>query len=211
MPQSTQIGLLVLGGILVLTALLGGNFKLFGAEIAATISNPFLRFIAFFLGVVFIAVSLLQTPALNPSGIMPQSVSYPVNPTSPFPQPVPGVSIKKGNVVEVIPDSKFKWNCKGGGGIENAWVGASGDAGYTLADERSTLPGANLCSLIGRVDVGKWHNLGKNNIFTADSSGGLYLTANDVKPEDCPLRDKNECYSDNEANNTIVQVNVRKR
>lgn len=60
-----QIGLLVLGGILVLIALLGGNFKIFGAEVVATTSNPFLRFIAFLLGTVLIIAALNQSNFLS--------------------------------------------------------------------------------------------------------------------------------------------------
>ena len=60
MPQNIAIGVLVLGGILVLIAILGGNFKLFGAEVAATVSNPFLRFVAFLFGTVLIIMALQQ-------------------------------------------------------------------------------------------------------------------------------------------------------
>lgn len=56
MPQSIQIGLLVLGGVLILIAILGGNFKVFGAEVTATVSNVFLRFVAFLLGVFLLWV-----------------------------------------------------------------------------------------------------------------------------------------------------------
>ena len=58
MPGSIQIGLFVLGAILLLAAILGGNFKLFGAEIAATISNRSLRIVAFLLGLSFIAFAV---------------------------------------------------------------------------------------------------------------------------------------------------------
>jgi hypothetical protein len=44
MPQTLAIGVLVLGGILLLIALLGGNFKLFGAEISESVSSKGLTF-----------------------------------------------------------------------------------------------------------------------------------------------------------------------
>ncbi|NES05810.1 MAG: hypothetical protein F6K22_25185 [Okeania sp. SIO2F4] len=64
-----QIGLLVLGGILVLIALVGGKFKIFGAEVEATTSNPFLRFIAFFLGTVLIIAALNQSNFLSTNSV----------------------------------------------------------------------------------------------------------------------------------------------
>lgn len=57
MPENIQIGLFALGSVLVLIGFAGGNFKLFGAEVAATISNRFLRFIAIVFGVVFLVVA----------------------------------------------------------------------------------------------------------------------------------------------------------
>lgn len=47
MPESIKIGAFVFGAILILIAILGGNFKLFGAEVAATVSNRWLRFVSF--------------------------------------------------------------------------------------------------------------------------------------------------------------------
>lgn len=61
MPEGIQIGLLVLGGVLILIAILGGNFKLFGAEVTATVSNVYLRFVAFLLG-VFLLLCVVAAP-----------------------------------------------------------------------------------------------------------------------------------------------------
>lgn len=71
MPPSLQIGLLVLGGILVLIGIVGGNFKLFGAELTATISSRFLRFIAFVFGTALIVAALssgAEISSQSPSG-----------------------------------------------------------------------------------------------------------------------------------------------
>jgi hypothetical protein len=63
MPGSISIGLLVLGGVLILIGFLGGNFKLFGAEVAATISNRWLRFVAIIFGSVLVFTALKQNPS----------------------------------------------------------------------------------------------------------------------------------------------------
>jgi hypothetical protein len=61
MPGSMSLGLLVLGGVLILIGFLGGNFKLFGAEVAATISSRWLRFIAIIFGVVLLIAASLPS------------------------------------------------------------------------------------------------------------------------------------------------------
>ncbi len=81
MPENLKIGAFVFGAILVLIALLGGNFKLFGAEVAATISNRFLRFVAFALGATFLVIAM-HSP--NPG-----NVSVVPTPTSPQPTQSP--------------------------------------------------------------------------------------------------------------------------
>lgn len=67
MPGSISLGLLVLGGVLILIGFLGGNFKLFGAEVAATISNRWLRFLAIIFGVVLLITAGLSSTPSNPS------------------------------------------------------------------------------------------------------------------------------------------------
>lgn len=60
MAQSIYIGGLVfiLGSVLLLSSILRGRFKIFGAEVTGKIHNPFLRFIAFILGLFFILVAI---------------------------------------------------------------------------------------------------------------------------------------------------------
>jgi hypothetical protein len=93
MPQTITIGVFILGAILVLIGILGGNFKLFGAEVATTISNPLLRFVAFILGIIFLIIGIADNSddngrihSPNPS-ITP---SIPTIPTIPSPQPAMG-------------------------------------------------------------------------------------------------------------------------
>jgi hypothetical protein len=135
-----------------------------------------------------------------------------VDPSLPGTISAPGVSVKKGELVEVIPARDFKWACKGEAITNNYnWVGPGGDSNYAGQDQRTMLPDAPFCALIGRVGTGTWHYLGDSNTFTADSSGRLYLTANDVTPKNCPLSDKSECYSDNKGSSSAtVSVNVGK-
>jgi hypothetical protein len=58
MPENLAIAVFVLGAILILIAILGGNFKLFGAEVASIVTNPFLRFVSFALGIALLAIAL---------------------------------------------------------------------------------------------------------------------------------------------------------
>jgi hypothetical protein len=83
MPENLKIGAFVFGAILVLIALLGGNFKLFGAEVAATISNRFLRFVAFALGTTFLVVAM----------------------HSPNPGNIPGVPTSSSQTTQSVPSS----------------------------------------------------------------------------------------------------------
>jgi hypothetical protein len=86
MPASVQIGAIALGGVLVLIGLVGGNFKLFGAELAATISNSYLRFVAFAFG-TFLIIAALNSSGSTPTP-SPSPISYPTPGPTPTPTPV---------------------------------------------------------------------------------------------------------------------------
>lgn len=58
MPDNLGIGFFVLGAVLILIALVGGKFKIFIAEISPAVTSPFIRIVAFALGVMFILLSL---------------------------------------------------------------------------------------------------------------------------------------------------------
>lgn len=58
MPENLGIGFFVLGAVLILIALVGGRFKIFIAEISPAVTSPYVRIIAFALGVMFILLSL---------------------------------------------------------------------------------------------------------------------------------------------------------
>lgn len=58
MPDGLEIGLLVLSGVFILIGLVGGSFKLFGAEVASSTSNLFVRLISFLIGASLLIVTL---------------------------------------------------------------------------------------------------------------------------------------------------------
>ncbi|AKG24253.1 hypothetical protein [Calothrix sp. 336/3] len=158
------------------------------------------NFIAFSLGAGFISILL---------GILLYPRNHPiianVDPRLPTPPAIDKVKIKKGDVVEVRPDKDFKWACEPD--AKNP-VGPGGGRDF---DKGYMLPSAPFCSLIAKVGTGAWYSLADTTTFTADNSGSLYLTANDVKPSNCPLDDKQECYSDNQViKNPIVTIQIRK-
>jgi hypothetical protein len=61
MPPGVLIGLMVLGGVLLLVSIIGGRFKIFGAEVSDTISSWQLRLLAGVLGVIFVLVTIFQS------------------------------------------------------------------------------------------------------------------------------------------------------
>jgi hypothetical protein len=66
------------------------------------------------------------------------------------------------------------------------------------------LTSAPFCSLIGRIGIdGRLLPIGTTPRFFADTSGDLYLGANDVLPINCSLSIKDQCYTDNTG-----QINV---
>jgi len=67
MPPTLAVGLIVLGGVLLLVSIIGGKFKIFGAEVTETISNWQLRLLAGVLGIVFVLTAVFQ-PSLTLSG-----------------------------------------------------------------------------------------------------------------------------------------------
>lgn len=83
MPENIRIGAFVLGGIFLLIAILGGNFKIFGAEIASTVSNRSLRFVAFILGTTLLIVTIFPSPPGSIPGSKPSEI--PISQTSPSP------------------------------------------------------------------------------------------------------------------------------
>lgn len=59
MPQNVTLAAFIFGAILVLIAIIGGSFKLFGAEISRTAGKP-LRIVSGAMGAILIVVGLLN-------------------------------------------------------------------------------------------------------------------------------------------------------
>ena len=75
MPDTLQTGSFVLGAVLLLIAILGGNFKIFSAEVSGTVGT-FVRWIAGLTGLVFVFL------AFNPPGQLPKTVTGSSGPSS---------------------------------------------------------------------------------------------------------------------------------
>lgn len=60
MPESIPIASFVLGGVLLLIAVVGGRFKIFGAEVSEVVRGPG-RFVAGVLGVILIGFGIFAS------------------------------------------------------------------------------------------------------------------------------------------------------
>jgi|GEM_PF-6398909 hypothetical protein len=78
MPSTIELALVVLGAILILISVLGGKFKIFGADIEGS-TDRFGRIIAFVLGLIFIFIAIVMDysslPDANQSASQPQTAS----------------------------------------------------------------------------------------------------------------------------------------
>ena len=83
MPQSIAIGLLVLGGVLLLVAVTGGKFKIFGAEVDSAVSSAPVRLTAGLLGIAFVLTSLAQARLTGTSPSQAPANSQPTPSSSP--------------------------------------------------------------------------------------------------------------------------------
>lgn len=84
MPQSLAIGAFVLGAVLLLIALLGGGFKIFGAEVSTGGTGKVGRVLAFVIGLALLGVGFSYQ---DPKPQTPEPVKP--APFQPVPQPVP--------------------------------------------------------------------------------------------------------------------------
>ncbi len=89
MPETLNIGIFVLGAVMLLLALVSGGFKIFGSEMPGIASRP-ARIIAFIIGVLLIGFALFHfkdppTPAPKPPDDSSQWIR-------PAPNPAPGDS-----------------------------------------------------------------------------------------------------------------------
>jgi hypothetical protein len=98
MPNTVAVTVAVIGSVLILVAIVGGNVKIFGAEVSGKISNTS-RWLAGVLGVSFISLALmidspfLKTPSSLASptslAISPMAEAFTSETTSPLQATVP--------------------------------------------------------------------------------------------------------------------------
>ncbi|NTU59945.1 MAG: hypothetical protein HGA98_02675, partial [Deltaproteobacteria bacterium] len=82
MPQSLAIGAFVFGAVLLLLALAGGGFKLFGAEVSG-VAGRTARVVSFLLGLALIGVGLSRE--VGPPAPAPTPAPAPAPPGAPSP------------------------------------------------------------------------------------------------------------------------------
>lgn len=136
MPANLGIGFFVLGAVLILIALVGGKFKIFIAEVSPSVTSPFIRVIAFALGVMFILLSLnpsmisaaLAEFANTPSPVAAESPQSTPQPTQTLVPPtqtsLPPTVIYDAPTPSVPSPTEFVisyWQNVSDGRYENAW------------------------------------------------------------------------------------------
>ncbi len=77
MPPTLSIGAFVLGGVLLLISVLGGNFELFGAKVTGS-ARGVARFVSFVAGVTLIVTGLVRGDGKEPDRGENQTASKPV-------------------------------------------------------------------------------------------------------------------------------------
>lgn len=94
MPANLEIGFFVFGAVLILIGLVGGHFKIFISNIPG-VANPFLRLVAFILGIAFVLLAVypgivfvaLAESENTPLPTVPISSQPSPEPVLPSPQP----------------------------------------------------------------------------------------------------------------------------
>lgn len=168
MPDNLGIGFFVLGAVLILIALVGGKFKIFIAEISPAVTSPFIRILAFALGLMFILLSL--NPAMI-SVALAEATATSVLVSTESPQPIPpyietmATSTQTSLPPAIISDTPAPqgpsptdfvlsyWQNVSDGSYENAWAQLS--QGFRQAshnnnynDYVSGYQQMNLCSIV---------------------------------------------------------------
>ncbi|MGF1523726.1 MAG: LCCL domain-containing protein [Leptolyngbyaceae cyanobacterium] len=178
MPHSLVIAVFVFGAVLILLALSGGKFKIFGSEISESVSNPLLRIIAGVVGTFLLVLALdLQAPfGINIfGGEQPAPQSQQPNPDS------PGINLPFVEQTEEISwrDSArdlagsvgqdFKFKCPEGGTISRVY----GTDIYTSSS--SVCSAAVHAGLIDTKSGGniKIRSLGAQSFFNGTTRNGV--------------------------------------
>lgn len=168
---SIVTALFIFSAVLILIALLGGSFKIFGSEIPG-VSNPGIRFLAFFIGAFLLALVLdIQAPfGLNifgdkaPTTQVNQPKSESPGLSFPFGAPIEEISWRdSASSVSANVGQDFKYKCPESGTISQIY----GTDIYTS--------GSSICSaavhagIIGAKNGGnvKIRSLGPQDFFNA--------------------------------------------
>jgi hypothetical protein len=104
MLDNLVIGVFILGSFLLILAIAGGGFKLFGGEFSNTINNVRLRIFSGILGMIFILVAFIDPTNIIPdttSGTLSFSTTQPVNLTT-IP-PIPTNTLRPSQEAQQIP------------------------------------------------------------------------------------------------------------
>jgi len=120
MPQSLAVGAFVFGAVLLIIGLVGGGFKLFGAEMPGGVSDRN-RGVAFVLGIVFILVPLFAERGTDIKGPSPTPTPTPIpNPAPPVPAPVVQPEIPKPSYVPAVYYAEARCSATGAWGWAKA-------------------------------------------------------------------------------------------
>lgn len=106
--------------------------------------------------------------------------------------------IQAGDHVEISVNESERWSC-----IGEEQLDSRGTDKYPDTQVALTSRSANFCSLIGYIGNGPILSIGENPIFTATTSGQLYLGVNDTPSERCNFPIRTQCYGDNKGSITV--------
>ena len=174
MPASLPLAIFIFGAALLFIGLLGGSFKLFGAEVAGTV-GPRVRVAALVLGVVFIILGMVsenRAPTTAPVAAPRTESAEPATlRTTSLPAPAPA---------PVLGDLTGIWNDEVGT-VYQVWQ--SGD-GYAFHATRNVNGMTFTADGVTRVQGLRWTNEFRTNVpSTGKGSGtisadGMQMTGN---------------------------------
>ncbi len=114
-----------------------------------------------------------------------------------FPFSPTAFSLRKGDVLAILPVVTGSWNC-----------GPRMSPPDGLADParsaEALLPSANFCALIGRIGEGPYFDVGSGTTLQVQFPGFLSLGPNDAHPDKCA---PDSCFADN-VGSLIVLVDM---
>lgn len=130
MPDSIATAVFIFSAVLILIALLGGKFKIFGSEISESVSNPFIRFVAFAIGAFLLVLVLdIQAPfninifgAPSETQQVERSESAEPGFSLPFSEPIEELTWSStASSIKDNVDQDFRFNCPKGGTINRIY------------------------------------------------------------------------------------------